>query len=601
MTCVYKNPNEPIEARVKDLLYRMTLKEKIAQMAQIERTVVTPSAIRDLSIGSILSAGGSAPFENALSSDWADMVDGFQKLALQSRLGIPLIYGIDAVHGNNSVYGATIFPHNVGLGATRDADLARRIGAATALEVKASGMNYNFAPCVAVCKDPRWGRCYECYSEDTEIVRKMTSIVSGLQGQLPEGHKHGYPFVAGRNNVIACAKHFVGDGGTHKGVNEGNTILSYQDLERIHMAPYLDCISQGVSTIMASYSSWNGRKLHADHFLLTEILKDKLGFKGFVISDWEGLDRLCQPHGSDYRYCISTAVNAGIDMVMVAFRFKIFIEELTSLVESGEVPISRIDDAVERILRVKFAAGLFEFPLSDRSLLDIVGCKPHRDLAREAVRKSLVLLKNGKDLSKPFLPLNRNAKRILVAGTHADDLGYQCGGWTKTWYGCSGRITVGTTILDAVKASVGVDTEVIHEKYPSKDTIEHNEFSFAIVAVGEAPYAETLGDNSELTIPFNGADIISLVADKIPTLVILISGRALVLERWLLEKIDALVAAWLPGSEGEGITDVIFGTDDFKGKLPVTWFRRVEQLDQPTDGINSSAPLFPLGFGLTYK
>ncbi|PNY13089.1 lysosomal beta glucosidase-like protein [Trifolium pratense] len=600
MDCLYKNPNQPIEARIKDLLSRMTLNEKIAQMIQIERTVATSSVITNLSIGSILSSGGSAPFENALSSDWADMVDAYQKSALESRLGIPIIYGIDAVHGNNSVYGATIFPHNVALGATRDADLVRRIGAATALEVKASGMHYNFAPCVAVCKDPRWGRSYECYSEDTEIVRKMTSIVSGLQGQPPQGHEHGYPFVAGRNNVIACAKHFVGDGGTHKGVNEGNTILSYEDLERIHMAPYLDCISQGVSTVMASYTSWNGRKLHADRFLLTEILKEKLGFKGFVISDWEGLDRLCKPHGSDYRYCISLAVNAGIDMVMVAFRYELFIKELTSLIKSGEVPISRIDDAVERILRVKFVAGLFEFPLSDRSLLDIVGCKPHRDLAREAVRKSLVLLKNGKDIGEPFLPLNKNAKKILVSGTHADDLGFQCGGWTKTWYGGSGRITVGTTILDAVKAAVGAETQVIYEKYPSEVTIEHNEFSFAIVAVGEAPYAESLGDNSKLTIPFSGTDIISLVADKIPTLVILISGRPLVLEPSLVAKIDALVAAWLPGTEGDGITDVIFGSHDFKGQLPVTWFRSVEQLDQPSDGVSSSEPLFPLGFGLNY-
>ncbi|CAL0309672.1 unnamed protein product [Lupinus luteus] len=601
MDCVYKNPNEAIEARVRDLLSRMTLKEKIGQMTQIERTVATPSSLRDLSIGSILSCGGSAPFENAFSSDWADMVDGFQKSALESRLGIPLIYGIDAVHGNNSIYGATIFPHNVGLGATRDADLARRIGAATALEVRASGIHYDFAPCVAVCKDPRWGRCYESYSEDTEIVRKMTSIVSGLQGQPPQGHSHGYPFVAGRNNVIACAKHFVGDGGTYKGANEGNTILSYEELEKTHMAPYLDCISQGVSTIMASYSSWNGRKLHADHFLLTEILKERLGFKGFVISDYEGLDRLCHPHGSDYRYCISSAVNAGIDMVMVAFRFEQFIEDLTFLVESGEVPISRIDDAVARILRVKFAAGLFEFPLSDGSLLDLVGCKQHRDLAREAVRKSLVLLKNGKESSKSFLPLDRNAKRVLVTGTHADNLGFQCGGWTKTWYGGSGRITVGTTILDAVKATVGVGTEVVYEKYPSKDTIEDSEISFAIVAVGEAPYAETLGDKSDLAIPFNGADIIRLVADKIPTLVILISGRPLVLEPWLLEKSDAVVAAWLPGTEGQGITDVIFGSHDFKGQLPVTWFRRIEQLDQQIDGVNSSEPLFPLGFGLTYN
>ncbi|KAE9598600.1 hypothetical protein Lal_00028273 [Lupinus albus] len=602
MDSMYKNPNEPIEARVRDLLSRMTLKEKIGQMTQIERTVATPSSITDLSIGSILSCGGSAPFENAMSSDWADMVDGFQKLALESRLGIPLIYGIDAVHGNNNVYGATIFPHNIGLGATRDVDLARRIGAATALEVKASGVHYTFAPCVAVCKDPRWGRCFESYSEDTEIVRKMTSFISGLQGQPPQGHKHGYPFVAGRENVIACAKHFVGDGGTYKGVNEGDTILSYEELEKIHMAPYLDCISQGVSTIMASYSSWNGHKLHADHFLLTEVLKEKLGFKGFLISDYEGIDQLCNPRGSDYRYCVSSAVNAGIDMVMVGVRFEQFIEDLTFLVESGEVPISRIDDAVERILRVKFVAGLFEFPLSDRSLLDTVGCEPHRDLAREAVRKSLVMLKNGKDCSKPFLPLDRNAKRILVTGTHVDNLGYQCGGWTKTAQGESGRITIGTTILDAVKATVGVETEVVYQQYPSKDTIEHNGISFAIIAVGEVSYAETSGDNSELRIPVDGAEIISLVADKIPTLVILISGRPLVLEPWLLEKTEAVVAAWLPGSEGQGITDVIFGSHDFKGQLPMTWFKRVEQLDQQqSDGVNSSEHLFPLGFGLSYN
>ncbi|KAI4305205.1 hypothetical protein L6164_028587 [Bauhinia variegata] len=599
--CVFKNPNEPIEARVKDLLSRMTLQEKLGQMTQIERVVATPSAIKDLCIGSILTSGGKGGFDKLSPSDWAVMVDEFQKSALESRLGIPLIYGIDAVHGNNFVFGATIFPHNIGLGATRDADLARRIGAATALEVRASGIHYTFAPCVAVCKDPRWGRSYESYGEDTEIVRKMTSIVSGLQGQPPQGHPGGYPYVAGRNNVIACAKHFVGDGGTQKGVNEGNTALSYEDLERTHMAPYLDCLSQGVSVVMASYSSWNGKKLHTHHFLLTEILKGKLGFKGFVSSDWKALDRLAQPHGSNYRSCISSAINAGIDMVMVPYRYKLFLEELIFLVESGEIPIARIDDAVERILRVKFTAGLFEFPLSDRSLQNLVGCKAHRDLACEAVRKSLVLLKNGKDPTKLFLPLNKNARRILVAGTHADNIGYQCGGWTASWQGSSGSITVGTTILDAVKKTVGVETEVLYQQYPSKDTIEHNEISFAIVAVGEGPYAESKGDNSELVIPFNGADIISSVADEIPTLVILISGRPLVLEPWLLEKIDALLVAWLPGTEGQGITDVIFGDHEFKGQLPVNWFKRVKQLDTVALGVDACDPLFPPGFGMRYE
>ncbi|KAL0419051.1 UNVERIFIED_CONTAM: Beta-glucosidase BoGH3B [Sesamum radiatum] len=384
--------------------------------------------------GSILSVGGSGPFENAKSLDWAAMVDSFQKAALKSRLGIPLLYGIDAVHGNNNVYGATIFPHNIGLGATRDVDLIRRIGAATALEVRASGIHYTFAPCVAVCRDPRWGRSYESFGEDPEIVKMMTSMISGLQGQPPQGHPSGYPFLAGRR-------------WWHQEWYKRDTISSYDELEKIHMAPYLDCISQGVCTIMASYSSWNGTKLHNSHFLLTEILKDKLGFKGFIISDSEGLDRLSNPHGSNYQQSVLSAISAGIDMVMVPFRFELFLKDLMHLVESGKVPMTRIDDAVERILRVKFVSGLFEHPLSDGSLLATVSCELHKKLAREAVRKSLVLLKNGKDPKKPFLPLDRSAKRILVVGRHADDLGYQCGGWTKTWDGRGGRITTGKFLL----------------------------------------------------------------------------------------------------------------------------------------------------------
>lgn len=284
-------------------------------------------------------------------------------------------------------------------------------------------------------------------------------------------------------------------------------------------------------------------------------------------------------------------------MVMVPFKYEKYLEDLTYLVESNEIPLSRIDDAVERILRVKFVAGLFEHPYTDRSLLDTVGCKLHRDLAREAVRKSLVLLKNGKDHRCPFLPLDRNAKKILVAGTHADNLGYQCGGWTITWDGIGGRLTKGTTILDAIKETVGDNTQVVHEEFPSPDTLAREDFDFAIVAVGEAPYAEFTGDNSVLNIPFNGADVISAVADRIPTLVILVSGRPLVLEPWLLDKMDALVAAFLPGSEGYGVTDVVFGDHEFEGLLPVTWFKSANQLPM-TAGQNSYDPLFPLGFGL---
>ncbi|XP_010535412.1 PREDICTED: uncharacterized protein LOC104810727 isoform X2 [Tarenaya hassleriana] len=526
------------------------------------------------------------------------MIDGFQKAALETRLRIPIIFGIDAVHGNNNVVGATIFPHNIGLGATRDADLVRRIGAATAIEVRASGAHWAFAPCVAIARDPRWGRTYESYG-DTETVCKMTSLVSGLQGDPPEGHPNGYPFVAERKKVAACAKHYVGDGGTEKGKNEGNTIVTHEELETIHLAPYLNCLAQGVSTVMASYSSWNGDKMHTHHFLLTQVLKNKLGFKGILVSDWEALHRITDPPGLNYRECVKDSVNAGIDMVMVPFEFERFISDLTSLIESGEIPMTRIDDAVERILRVKFIAGLFEHPFSDRSLLDKVGCKEHRELGREAVRKSLVLLRNGKDPEKRFLPLSRNAEKVLVVGTHADNLGYQCGGWTISWFGHSGRITTGTTILDAIKKSVGSSTEVVYEEHPSEETLSgHNNFTYAIVAIGEEPYAETFGDSSELEIHFNGSKTLKSVAEKIPTLGILVTGRPVALEPTTVEKVEALVAAWLPGTEGDGIADVVFGDYDFEGKLPMSWFRTVDQLPMNTD---QADPLFPHGFGLNCK
>ncbi|KAJ4890448.1 Glycosyl hydrolase family protein [Raphanus sativus] len=593
--CVYKNPSEGVEDRIQDLLQRMTVEEKIGQMTQIHRSVSSASVIKDFFIGSVFNSVGKSGNKDVFSEDWAEMIDGFQKAALETRLAIPIIYGLDAVHGNSQFYGTTIFPHNIGLGATRDCDLARRIGSATALEVRASGAHWVFAPCVAVCKDPRWGRCMESYSEDTDVVCNMTSIVSGLQGTPPEGHPAGYPFLAGRNNVVACAKHFVGDGGTEIGKNEGDTVASYEDLERIHMAPYLNCLAQGVSAVMPSYSRWNGKKLHGDRFLLTEILKHKLGFQ-----DWSGIDKLGEPRGSNYRECVEAAINAGIDMVMVPFKFEKFIDELTSLVQSGEIPMSRIDDAVERILRMKFTSGLFEHPFSDRSLLKFVGCKEHREIAREAVRKSLVLLKNEKYLEKPFLPLDRNTKKVLVAGTHADNLGFQCGGLSKTWQGESGRITIGTTVLDAVKAILGLETEVVYEKTPSEETLSNKDFSYAIVVVGEAPCAESRGDDPEPSVHFDGAEVVRLVAEKIPTVAILMTGRPVLLDTTMLEKVEALVAAWLPGTEGDGIADVLFGDFDFIGKLPMSWFRATEQLpmNPKADGYD---PLFSLGFGLKLK
>ncbi|ERN09694.1 uncharacterized protein LOC18437851 isoform X1 [Amborella trichopoda] len=593
---IYKDPQQAIEERVKDLLLRMTIAEKVGQMTQIERSVVTLDAMKNQFIGSILNAGGSTPRSGASAEEWADMVDGFQRWALESRLSIPVLYGTDAVHGHNNCYGATIFPHNIGLGATRDPNLVQKIGEATAIEVRATGIPYTFAPCVAVSRDPRWGRCYESYSEDTETVRKMTTIVQGLQGSPPQSHPKGYPFLASRKNVIACMKHFIGDGGTKGGINEGNTVGSFDELHSVHLKPFLDCLDQGVCTAMASYSSWNSMMLHSHHFLLTQVLKHQLGFKGFVISDWEGIDRLCQPQGSDYRFCISASINAGIDMVMVPHDFQKFIGDLTFLVESGEISMTRIDDAVERILRVKFVGGLFEHPFTDRSLLNLVGCKMHRELAREAVRKSLVLLKNGKNPNKPFLPLSKNGGRILVGGEHAHNLGYQCGGWTITWYGIGGQITQGTTILEAIKAAVGMNTAVIYEENPTETSFKTQEFSSAIVVVGEKPYAEFLGDDPKLELSPKAIETIELVCSKVPTLVILLSGRPLIVEP-LIEKMEAFVAAWLPGSEGAGVADVIFGGYEFHGCLPRTWFKRVDQLPMNV-GDSNYDPLFPFGFGL---
>lgn len=594
----YKDPKVPLNRRIKDLLSRMTLEEKIGQMTQIERVNATHDVMKKHFIGSVLSGGGSVPAPKASAAAWVKMVNQMQSAALSTRLGIPMIYGIDAVHGHNNVYKATIFPHNVGLGVTRDPVLIKKIGEATALEVRATGIPYAFAPCIAVCRDPRWGRCYESYSEDPAIVRIMTEMIPGLQGDIPANSKKGFPFVAGKNKVAACAKHFVGDGGTNKGINENNTIISYKELLGIHMPAYYDSIIKGVSTIMVSYSSWNGKKMHANRELVTGFLKNKLRFKGFVISDWQGIDRITDPPHANYAYSVQASVNAGVDMIMVPYNYAEFIDILTSQVKSNIIPMSRIDDAVTRILRVKFAMGLFENPIADLSLVNQLGSKEHRELAREAVRKSLVLLKNGKSSNKPLLPLPKKAAKILVAGTHADNLAYQCGGWTISWQGLDGNnLTVGTTILDAIKRTVAPGTEVVFNKNPNAKFLKSNKFSYAIVVVGEHPYAETFGDSLNLTIPEPGPSTITNVCGSIQCVVVLITGRPVVIQPYL-PKIDALVAAWLPGTEGQGVADLLYGDYGFTGKLARTWFKTVDQLPMNV-GDKHYDPLFPFGFGLT--
>ncbi|XP_041995165.1 beta-glucosidase BoGH3B-like [Salvia splendens] len=592
----YKDPQQPVEVRVRDLMSRMTLAEKIGQMTQIEREVSSADVINKYLIGSIVSGGGSVPRPQATAEDWIDMVNAFQKGALSTRLGIPLIYGIDAIHGNNNAYKATIFPHNVGLGVTRDPELVKRIGAATALEARATGIPYTFAPCIAVCRDPRWGRCYESYSEDHEIVQMMTEIIPGLQGEVPPNYPNNFPFVLPRGKVAGCSKHFVGDGGTAYGINENDTVIEWNELQDIHMPAYLDSIRKGVATIMISYSSLNGIRMHANYDLITGYLKNTLKFEGFVISDMRGIDRLTDPPHSNYTYSVQVSILAGLDMIMVPDAYKEFIDDLTFLVNANVIPMSRINDAVRRILRVKFIMGLFENPLADLSFAHYLGSQEHRELAREAVRKSLVLLKNGKDGDGQLVPLPTRSERILVAGSHADDIGNQCGGWTIDWEGHSGNITVGTTILTAVRNSVDPDTKVVYNENPEAEYVRANNFSYAIVVVGEPPYVESSGDSTTLTLDESAYATITNVCGAVRCVVVLVTGRPVVIEPYIGE-IDALVAAWLPGTEGQGVADVLFGEYGFTGRLARTWFRTVDQLPMNVgDAIYD--PLFPFGYGL---
>ncbi|KAI3793690.1 hypothetical protein L1987_36310 [Smallanthus sonchifolius] len=593
----YKDPKQPLNVRIKDLIGRMTLGEKIGQMTQVDRSVATPDVMRNYFIGSLLSGGGSVPAKEASPETWINMVNDFQRGSLSTRLGIPMIYGIDAVHGNSNVYNATIFPHNIGLGVTRDSELVKKIGAATALEVRATGINYAFAPCVAVCRDPRWGRCFESYSEDPNIVRQMTEIIPGLQGEIPSNGRQGVPFVDGQSKVAACAKHFVGDGGTTRGINENDTVIDFHGLWSIHMPPYYDAVRKGVATIMVSYSSWNGLKMHRNQQLITGFLKNTLKFRGFVISDFKGIDKMTDPPHANYTWSIQESVGAGIDMIMVGYNYFEFIDGLTYLVNNNFIPMSRIDDAVKRILRVKFVMGLFENPLTDLSMGKYLGEQDHRDLAGEAVRKSLVLLKNGKCVDEPMLPLPKKWSKILVAGSHADNIGNQCGGWTIEWHGESGNITKGTTILSAVKNAVDPTTEVVYVENPTPDFIKSNNFSYAIVVTGEYPYSESSGDSQDLTIPEPGPTTIMNVCGSVKCVVVLMSGRPVVIEPYV-SSMDALVAAWLPGSEGQSVTDVLFGDYGFTGKLAHTWFKTVDQLPMNV-GDPHYDPLYPFGYGLT--
>jgi beta-glucosidase len=573
----YQDPGQPVEARVADLLSRMTLDEKIGQMTLAEQSAISdPRDIATYGLGGILSGGGSAPTPNTPSA-WADMVDGFQRAALSSRLGIPIIYGVDAVHGHNNVVGATIFPHNIGLGATRNPALVQRVAQVTAEEVYATGIRWTFSPCLCVGRDERWGRTYECFGEDPDVVSMMAgSAVRGYQGTD----------LSAPNAILATAKHWVADGGTRGGVDQGDAMLSEEELRRIHIPPYVEAIRANVGSVMASFSSWNGTKMHGNPYLLTTVLKEELGFKGFLVSDWGAIDQLPGDYTSDVR----TAINAGIDMVMVPYNYKQFIQTLKAEVQAGRVGQERIDDAVSRILTQKFALGLFERPFADRSGIGNIGSPAHREVARQAVRESLVLLKNEGNV----LPISSGVKNILIAGSNGNDIGNQCGGWTITWQGNSGDITPGTTIYQGIKDLAPPGTEVTYVRQPTS----LSGYDLGIVVIGERPYAEGQGDDTDLEISPEDAATAQQVCDAMPCVVVLISGRPMMIND-PLARADAFVAAWLPGTEGAGVAEVLFGLYDFTGKLPVSWPRSVDQLPiNVGDAVYD--PLFPYGFGLSY-
>jgi beta-glucosidase len=550
-----------------ELLSLMTLEEKVGQMTQAERGDVYIGDITKYALGSILSGGGSVPMQNT-PEGWIGMINGFTRESLKTRLGIPVLYGLDAVHGHSNVMNATILPHNVGLGAIAAGDLdkgakaAYTAGRITAQEMLATGVRWTFAPVLGVAEDVRWGRTYESFSENVNIVTVMgANVIKGLQD----------------NGAAACMKHFLGEGQTIDGRNQGNALLNRAGIERI-LPPYRSAIEAGAISLMPSFSSVNGVKMHESKSLLTDLLKNEMGFKGFVISDWAAITQLS---GGNYKAQIANAINAGVDMVMAtngSISWINFIKYLQELVNEGVVPMSRIDDAVLRILRFKQSIGLFkETPLTKKA--GAIGTDANRSAARELVAQSLVLLQNKNNVIAK-LPSYKN---ILVAGQGANDIGMQCGGWTITWQGSHGNITKGTGILEGIRDAAKGKTVAYAENGKAQGF-----FDAVIAVIGEDPYAETEGDRMQINIRQRDMDMLREVYGyNCPVLVIMLSGRPMTIgdenKNW-----DAFIAAWLPGSEGAGIADVLFGDKDFVGRTPYTWRKTI-----------GGEILFPFGYGLT--
>jgi beta-glucosidase len=578
-------PSAACVQRVESLLGQMTLDEKIGQVLLVERRHITPDDVARFGVGGVLSAGGSGPADNS-PTGWADETDRFRATASGSRLHVPILYGIDAVHGLGGLRGATVFPHNVGVGAAGDAALAEQIGRITAAETAAVGMNFVFGPMVAVARNDHWGRQYESYGETAELPGAMgAATIRGLQGaSLGEG-----PFP-----MIACAKHFAGDGGTEGGKDRGDTRGDEAALIALHVEPYAQAVRAGVGAVMASYSSWNGVPGTVDKHLITDVLKGQLGFRGFVVTDFDAIEQTVPGGSLADRY--TAALDAGVDMFMTSNdpdeetpgSLPAYLQLFASIVPA-RVPMARLDDAVGRILAVKCQARLLDAP-ADRALTAQVGSPEHRAVARASVARSAVLLKNAGGL----LPLSRTTPRIHLGGKSADDVGNQCGGWTIEWQGKSGPITPGTTVRKALEDVVGRERVTF-----AADGSGGAGATVGIAVIGETPYAEWFGDRADLSIA--PADLAAVKAMKdagLAVVVILVTGRPLALGP-LLPLADAVLVAWLPGTEAAGLADVLFGDQHPSAKLPQSWPRDVASIPVNV-GDARYDPQFPYGFGLGY-
>ncbi|GAB6107305.1 glycoside hydrolase family 3 protein [Fusibacter bizertensis] len=585
LDAIYLDSTKSTAERVSDLLGRMTLEEKAAQMVQGERNAVTSKDLKTYGLGSVLSGGGSVPGEGAIK-DWKKMMDSYQEAILLRDLKIPMLYGIDSVHGHSNVKGAVIFPHNIGLGAANDSVLVKEMAKIVAEEMKLTKIIWNFSPCVAIASDPRWGRTYESFSTDTKIVTELgDAYFEGLK----------------ESGVIATAKHYVADGGVSFGTGSGGNLIdrgdarmSEEKLREIYLEPYKELVKNGVPVVMASFSSFNGEPMHSHKYLLTDVLKNELGFQGFVVSDWEAIHLLDQ--GTDFNDQVQLSINAGVDMLMEPNEWLSAIEAIVSNVENGKIPMSRIDDAVSRILTVKFESGLFEDPYltdSETKVVDLGDAKS-REVASELVSKSLVLLKNEDEIL-PF----KKGETILVLGPGANNMGIQCGGWTIYWQGSPDiagyPLTTGTTILEGLQS--------LGEKQGITFITDVNQASKAdkiLLVLSEVPYAEMNGDTADMSItgslasPENKAALELANAQNKPIATLIIAGREVIIDDYV-NQWDGLVMGFLPGSEGQGVADVLLGEKAFVGKLPMPWYKSVEDI-----GNEQAELMYPIGYGLNY-